>query len=70
MTTTIPASGWASAHQLCARYQISRTTWWRWSKSSDCPSPIRFGRTVRWNVNAVDTYLTGLETNQEESVHE
>lgn len=48
----------ATAEQLCRLYQISRTTWWRWSKSPNFPTPIRFGRTVRWDANAVDAFLT------------
>lgn len=70
MTTPPPTSVWATAQQLCDRYQISRTTWWRWSTTSGFPTPIRFGRTVRWDINAVETYLTRLETNQEGSAHE
>lgn len=70
MTTTTPTSVSATAQQLCARYQISRTTWWRWSTTSGFPLPIRFGRAVHWDVNAVETYLTRQESSQEEGTHE
>ncbi|KAA5846517.1 helix-turn-helix domain-containing protein [Pseudomonas chlororaphis] len=70
MTTPPPTSAWATAQQLCARYQISRTTWWRWSITSGFPLPIRFGRTVRWDVNAVEAYLTRQESNQKDGSHE
>ena len=36
----------------------SRTTWWRWSQTLGFPEPIRFGRSVRWNPDAVDSFLT------------
>lgn len=48
----------ATAAQLCARYQISRTTWWRWAKSPGFPKPVRFGRSVRWDPAAVEAFLT------------
>lgn len=70
MTTTIPTAVWATAQQLCARYQISRTTWWRWSTTSGFPAPIRFGRAIRWDINAVEAYLTRLESHQEVGDHE
>lgn len=70
MTMTPLTPAWATGQQLCARYQISRTTWWRWSTTSGFPLPIRFGRTVRWDVNAVEAYLTQQESNQENGTHE
>lgn len=48
----------ATAAQLCAKYQVSRTTWWRWSKTPGFPEPLRFGRSVRWDPGLVDTFLT------------
>jgi predicted DNA-binding transcriptional regulator AlpA len=51
----------ATAAQLCAKYQISRATWWRWSNTDNFPTPIRFGRTVRWDVDAVEAYLLRQE---------
>jgi predicted DNA-binding transcriptional regulator AlpA len=51
----------ATAAQLCAKYQVSRATWWRWSKTPQFPEPIRFGRSVRWHVEAVEAFLTRQE---------
>lgn len=51
----------ASAAQLCNKYQISRSTWWRWSKTPGFPEPIRFGRSVRWEPESVDAFLTRQE---------
>ncbi|MGO1271520.1 helix-turn-helix transcriptional regulator [Pseudomonas helleri] len=48
----------ATTEQLCTLYQISRTTWWRWTKIENFPTPIRAGRVLRWDANAVDTFLT------------
>ena len=51
----------ATAAQLCAKYQVSRATWWRWSKTPGFPEPIRFGRSVRWEPETVDAFLTRQE---------
>jgi predicted DNA-binding transcriptional regulator AlpA len=51
----------ATAAQLCAKYQVSRATWWRWSKAPGFPEPIRFGRSVRWEPETVDAFLTRQE---------
>ena len=48
----------ATAAQFCTKYQVSRTTWWRWSQSPGFPEPIRFGRSVRWNAESVEAFLT------------
>ena len=47
--------------KLCERYQVSRTTFWRWSKTPGFPSPVRLGRSVRWNTEFVDAFLTKQE---------
>lgn len=51
----------ATAAQLCAKYQVSRSTWWRWSKTPGFPEPIRFGRSVRWEPESVDSFLRNQE---------
>lgn len=51
----------ATTTQLCAYYQVSRTTWWRWSKSPGFPEPIRFGRSVRWDPAPVEAFLIRQE---------
>ncbi|WP_095964540.1 AlpA family transcriptional regulator [Pseudomonas sp. ACN5] len=51
----------ATTEQLCNRYQISRTTWWRWSQTTGFPRAIRFGRSVRWPIEAVNAFLTQQE---------
>ena len=69
MTTKRPAKPrpppepvWATAKQLWTRYQISRSTWWRISKTAGFPDSVRLGRAVRWNVEAVDKYLMRKKT--------
>lgn len=47
----------ATTEQFCTLYQISRTTWWRWTKAEDFPAPIRVGRIQRWDAEAVDAFL-------------
>ena len=47
--------------QLCTRYQVSRTTWWRWSQMPGFPRAVRFGRSVRWPVESVEAFLTPQE---------
>lgn len=55
----LPIPGtFATTEQLCTRFQVSRTTWWRWSKTADFPRAVRFGRSVRWPVEAVEAFLT------------
>ena len=48
----------ATSAQCCAKYQISRTTWWRWTKTPGFPQPSRLRRAIRWDVEAVDAFLT------------
>lgn len=57
-----PTLIWATADQFCSRYQISRSTWWRISKTAGFPDPVRFARAVRWNVEEVDKYLMRKKT--------
>ncbi|EMA2591855.1 helix-turn-helix transcriptional regulator [Pseudomonas aeruginosa] len=52
---------WPTVQQLCRLYQVSRTTWWRWSKAPGFPAPVRFGRAVRWDAAAVEAFLTQRE---------
>ncbi|WOT75949.1 helix-turn-helix domain-containing protein [Pseudomonas aeruginosa] len=52
---------WSTVQQLCRLYQVSRTTWWRWSKAPGFPAPVRFGRAVRWDAAAVEAFLTQRE---------
>jgi predicted DNA-binding transcriptional regulator AlpA len=56
----IPGTYGTSA-QLCTLYQVSRTTWWRWSQMPGFPRAVRFGRSVRWPVEAVEAFLTPQE---------
>ncbi|MCY1369177.1 hypothetical protein D9M69_561990 [compost metagenome] len=51
----------ATTEQLCTKYQISRTTLWRWSQMPGFPAPIRIGRSVRWDDPAVEAFLTQQE---------
>lgn len=48
----------ATAAQFCTKYQVSRTTWWRWSRSPGFPQPVGFGRSVRWNPETVEAFLS------------
>lgn len=52
------AGALSTSEQLCNRYQISRTTLWRWSKTAGFPAAVRFGRSVRWPTEAVEAFLT------------
>ena len=57
MHTSSPRPARATSAQLCAFLQISRVTLWRWSKTPGFPEPIRFGRSVRWDAEAVEAFL-------------
>lgn len=48
---------YAAAGFFCEKFKISRTTWWRITKSQGFPHPVRFGRSVRWNVKSVISFL-------------
>jgi len=50
-----------TAAQLCVKYQVSRSTWWRWSKIPSFPIPFRFGRSVRWEPESVEPFLRNQE---------
>ncbi|MFC4861220.1 helix-turn-helix transcriptional regulator [Pseudomonas sp. MAHUQ-62] len=52
---------YATSAQLCNRFQVSRTTWWRWSQQAGFPPAIRIGRSVRWSTEAVESFLTRAE---------
>lgn len=61
-TINLPKPGTlGTTDQFCTRYQVSRTTWWRWSQTDGFPKPVRFGRSVRWPVEAVESFLTQQE---------
>ncbi|WP_348970439.1 helix-turn-helix domain-containing protein [Pseudomonas atacamensis] len=61
-TFNLPIPGtFGTTAQLCTRYQVSRTTWWRWSQMPGFPRAVRFGRSVRWPVEAVEAFLTPQE---------
>ncbi|MBN0430635.1 helix-turn-helix domain-containing protein [Pseudomonas aeruginosa] len=47
-----------SADELCERYQISRTTLWRWTKLPGFPAASGIGRMLRWNPQLVDAFLS------------
>lgn len=44
-------------NQLCARWDIERTTLWRWRKAG-LPT-ISVGRLVRFDVEAADAWILG-----------
>lgn len=40
-----------SAKQLAERYQVNRTTVWRWQKYGGFPEPVRFSpQCTRWRL--------------------
>ena len=47
----------APADFFCQRYSIGRTTWWRLTQTPGFPEPVRFGRSVRWNVEQVEIFI-------------
>lgn len=48
----------ATTAQLCAAFQVSRSTFWRWSKTPGFPAAVRFGRSVRWPIAEIEAFLT------------
>lgn len=58
-TSPVAQPVWLTAPQLCAKYEVSRTTWWRWSKNPEFPVAASKGRIVRWDAVEVDSFLVG-----------
>lgn len=50
----------ATAQEFCEKYQIGRTTFWRFQKMEGFPKPFRLGRAVRWDVDDVDLFFVAL----------
>ncbi|MGY2461747.1 helix-turn-helix transcriptional regulator [Vreelandella sulfidaeris] len=45
---------------VCERYSISRSTWWRWINTEDAPKPVRIGpRAVRWPLRVLLNWENG-----------
>ena len=43
--------------QVAARYAVSRTTIWRWSKATEFPVPVRLGPgTTRWRLSELEDW--------------
>lgn len=41
--------------QVAARYAVSRTMIWRWSKATEFPDPVRLGLgTIRWRLSDLE----------------
>lgn len=50
----VASSTYFTIRQLTERWQVSRTTLFRWVRSGYCPKPVRFtARSVRWPVAEV-----------------
>ena len=50
---------YAPAAFFTAEYSVSRSTWWRVARTPGFPTPVRFGRAVRWDVEKVAAFLAG-----------
>lgn len=48
---------WETTKAICQRFKICRTTLWAVSKEAGFPSPIRFGRGLRWDSEATKVFL-------------
>lgn len=46
---------YVSAEQLAERYDVDRSTIWRWSQRGILPSPIKLSeQCTRWNLDEVE----------------
>ncbi|MGM0855858.1 MAG: helix-turn-helix transcriptional regulator [Pseudomonadota bacterium] len=40
--------------QICKRYSISRSTWWRWVSAGYAPKGVKIGpRATRWRLSVL-----------------
>lgn len=51
-----PETQFFSVKALTARYDVSRSTIWRWTSKGTFPQPIRMYGTTRWNLDDLKTW--------------
>jgi predicted DNA-binding transcriptional regulator AlpA len=49
-----------SAAHVCARFDISRPTLWRWIKSGRFPAPTKMGSLTKWSDATLDEAQANL----------
>ncbi len=47
------------ASEIAAKLKVSEKQVRRWGDSGAMPKPIRLGRIVRWNAQAIDDWIAG-----------
>jgi len=53
--TTQPA--YFSDRQVASRYNVDRTTWWRWVNNGQAPKPIKLSPgCTRWRVSDLEQW--------------
>lgn len=51
----------ARTKETCDYFKVSHMTIYRWRKESDFPQPYKRGRTVLFNIPAIEQWLAGGE---------
>ncbi|MDD4913349.1 MAG: AlpA family phage regulatory protein [Sideroxydans sp.] len=60
---SLPRSAFVREPVVLALLSCSKSSLWRWVKSSRVPSPVKLGmRTTAWQVGELRTYLENLGT--------
>ena len=56
-----------TSDELLKKFQISRTTLFRWVKAGSFPSPVRIGRrTIRWRADEIDEFVKSRSRDMDE----
>lgn len=59
--TTNPV--WLTDRQGAARYQMSRSTWWRMVKEGRLPKPVKLGPGItRWRLADLQQWEAGVQS--------
>ncbi|MBC8381409.1 MAG: AlpA family phage regulatory protein [SAR92 clade bacterium] len=45
-----------SDKNLAIRYDVCRTTIWRWTRTGKFPKPVKLGGATRWRLSDIETW--------------
>ena len=54
-----------SDKNLAKRFNVCRTTIWRWSRERRFPKPLKFGGATRWRLNEIEAWENQVECSDE-----
>lgn len=66
MTETVTLSKFATASEIAGLFNLSRSSVHKLSKNGEFPKPLKIGRCLRWNIQAVKQWIN---TQQQENLN-